>query len=138
MQGYFSPFAVYGRAKLAMLMCTFALDRRLVQTNVTVNALHPGIMATDIIGDVRAEGTSVVDRSHQAVLAITDKRFSNGARSSDLERTRRCEWCVLQERSAGDSDDDGVPTANSKRRCGDSNELAGLDELELPLQRLEQ
>lgn len=48
----FKPFAVYGQAKLAIVLCTYALARRLAGTGVTVNALHPGITATKIIGDV--------------------------------------------------------------------------------------
>jgi len=34
------------------VLCTYALARRLAGTGVTVNALHPGITATKIIGDV--------------------------------------------------------------------------------------
>jgi len=48
----FVPFAVYGQAKLAMVLCTYALARRLVGTGVTVNALHPGLTATGIVDDV--------------------------------------------------------------------------------------
>ena len=48
----FVPFAVYGQAKLAMVMCGYVLARRLTGTGVTVNALHPGIMATNIIANV--------------------------------------------------------------------------------------
>jgi len=34
------------------VLCTYALARRLAGTGITVNALHPGITATKIIGDV--------------------------------------------------------------------------------------
>jgi NAD(P)-dependent dehydrogenase (short-subunit alcohol dehydrogenase family) len=39
---------VYGRSKLANLYFTFELARRLEGTGVTVNALHPGFVATDM------------------------------------------------------------------------------------------
>jgi len=48
----FVPFDVYGQAKLAMLMCGYILARRLTGTGITVNALHPGITATNIIANV--------------------------------------------------------------------------------------
>jgi len=48
----FVPFAVYGQAKLAMALCTYALARRLTGTGVTVNALHPGLTATNIVDAV--------------------------------------------------------------------------------------
>ncbi len=48
----FVPFEAYGRAKLATVLCTYALARRLAGSGVTVNALHPGITATAIVDDV--------------------------------------------------------------------------------------
>ena len=48
----FVPFEVYGQAKLAMVMCSYALARKLTGTGITVNALHPGITATDIVDNV--------------------------------------------------------------------------------------
>jgi len=48
----FVPFAVYGQAKLAMALCTYALARRLTGTGVTANALHPGLTATNIVDAV--------------------------------------------------------------------------------------
>ena len=38
----------YGRSKLANILFTYELARRLKGSNVTVNALHPGHVATDI------------------------------------------------------------------------------------------
>jgi NAD(P)-dependent dehydrogenase (short-subunit alcohol dehydrogenase family) len=41
----------YGKSKLANIMFTYELDRRLVSSGVTVNALHPGFVATNIGGN---------------------------------------------------------------------------------------
>ena len=48
----FVPFDVYGQAKLAMVMCSYAFARQLTGTAITVNALHPGITATNIVDNV--------------------------------------------------------------------------------------
>ncbi len=42
----YSAFRAYGRSKLANVMFTYALARRLEGTRVTANALHPGVVAT--------------------------------------------------------------------------------------------
>jgi NAD(P)-dependent dehydrogenase (short-subunit alcohol dehydrogenase family) len=41
--------AAYAQAKLAMVMGTYHLARHLEGTGVTVNALHPGLVATGIL-----------------------------------------------------------------------------------------
>ena len=46
-KGYFGIKA-YARSKLANILFTFELDRRLAGIGVTANALHPGHIATDI------------------------------------------------------------------------------------------
>ncbi len=38
----------YGQSKLAIMMATFELARRLEGTGVTVNVVHPGVVATNI------------------------------------------------------------------------------------------
>ena len=46
-QGRYSTFAVYGRSKLANLHFAYELARRLAGSGVTVNAVHPGAVASD-------------------------------------------------------------------------------------------
>ena len=45
--GYFG-FSAYGRSKLANVLFTYELARRLAGSGVTVNAVHPGHVATNI------------------------------------------------------------------------------------------
>ena len=42
----------YGQSKLANVLFTYELARRLRGSNVTVNCLHPGVIATNIFRDV--------------------------------------------------------------------------------------
>jgi NAD(P)-dependent dehydrogenase (short-subunit alcohol dehydrogenase family) len=46
--GFYSGWVAYGRSKFANLLFTYELARRLEGTGVTVNALHPGWVATNI------------------------------------------------------------------------------------------
>jgi NAD(P)-dependent dehydrogenase (short-subunit alcohol dehydrogenase family) len=43
----YAGLRVYGESKLANIMFTYALARRLAGTNVTANTLHPGVVATN-------------------------------------------------------------------------------------------
>ncbi len=44
----YQPYRAYGQAKLAGVMFTYELARRLQGTGVTVNCLHPGVVRTRI------------------------------------------------------------------------------------------
>jgi NAD(P)-dependent dehydrogenase (short-subunit alcohol dehydrogenase family) len=44
----FSFMKVYGQSKLALVLSTYELARRLEGTGVTVNALHPGFVTTNL------------------------------------------------------------------------------------------
>ncbi len=44
-------FKAYGQSKLGNILFTYELARRLEGTRVTANALHPGLVATDIARD---------------------------------------------------------------------------------------
>jgi NAD(P)-dependent dehydrogenase (short-subunit alcohol dehydrogenase family) len=45
----YSSTAAYARSKLANVLDTFALARRLAGTGITVNCLHPGVVATNLL-----------------------------------------------------------------------------------------
>jgi NAD(P)-dependent dehydrogenase (short-subunit alcohol dehydrogenase family) len=45
----YRPTAAYARSKLANVMHTFALARRMAGTGISVNCLHPGVVATNLL-----------------------------------------------------------------------------------------
>jgi len=49
----YDGFNAYCQSKLANIMFTYALARRLEGTGVTVNAVHPGLVRTNIARNVR-------------------------------------------------------------------------------------
>ncbi len=56
----YQPLRVYGQTKLANLLFTYELARRLEGTGVTANAFHPGFVASNIArGDSRLMGLVV-------------------------------------------------------------------------------
>jgi NAD(P)-dependent dehydrogenase (short-subunit alcohol dehydrogenase family) len=46
---HYNARAAYARSKLANVLYTFALARRLAGTQITANCLHPGIVATNLL-----------------------------------------------------------------------------------------
>jgi len=46
-EGRYSGFRAYGQSKLAQVLFTYELARRLEETGVTVNACHPGVIRTN-------------------------------------------------------------------------------------------
>lgn len=51
MQTTYSPSHIYAWTKLANILFTYELARRLAGTGVTVNALHPGVVSTNLLYD---------------------------------------------------------------------------------------
>lgn len=49
---FYLPMQAYGRSKLANILFTYELARRLAGTHITSNALTPGMVTTDIWKDV--------------------------------------------------------------------------------------
>lgn len=46
-RGFYNSWAAYGQSKLGNLLFTYELARRLAETGVTANALHPGFVASN-------------------------------------------------------------------------------------------
>jgi NAD(P)-dependent dehydrogenase (short-subunit alcohol dehydrogenase family) len=49
-RGY-QPLVAYDQSKLANVLFTYELARRLAGTQVTANCLHPGVIATNLLAD---------------------------------------------------------------------------------------
>jgi NAD(P)-dependent dehydrogenase (short-subunit alcohol dehydrogenase family) len=47
-EGRYSGFRAYNQSKLAMILFTYELARRLEGTGVSVNCVHPGVVATNL------------------------------------------------------------------------------------------
>ncbi len=47
----YEPLVAYRQSKLANVLFTYELARRLKDTDVTVNCLHPGVIATNLLSD---------------------------------------------------------------------------------------
>jgi len=108
-RGY-SGYRAYAQSKLANVLFTYELARRLEGTGVTANALHPGVIATKLLhvgfsgGGPVEEGakTPVFLATSGEVASTTGKYFSNrrSERSSSLsydEQLAKRLWDVSEE-----------------------------------------
>jgi len=77
-QGYGQGWKPYAHSKLANVMFTYELARRLNGANVTANALHPGFVATKF-GHNNGSLVSILMRSIQKLVALTPEK---GAQTS--------------------------------------------------------
>ncbi|MCC6919998.1 MAG: SDR family NAD(P)-dependent oxidoreductase [Alphaproteobacteria bacterium] len=69
----YSAWGAYGKAKLANIMFTYALARRLEGSTVTANCLHPGFVASNFGGDARGlMGIAFSLAKRVGALRVTD------------------------------------------------------------------
>lgn len=102
-QGY-SAWRAYARSKLCNLYFTYELAKKLEGTNVTVNALHPGAVATRVFRDVplpiralillltkspqKGAQTTVYLASSPDVEGVNGKYFKNKAEANSSSLSR--------------------------------------------------
>ena len=126
-QKSYRGYKAYGRSKLANLLFTYELARRLEDTGVTVNGLHPGLVASGFLATnnglrgrlfnffVRRVGRSV-ERGAQTITYL--------ATSSDVEGVT---GGYFMDEGIVDSSPASYDTDASLRLWQVSEELTGLD-----------
>ena len=98
----YSAFRAYAQSKLANVLFTYELAERLRGTGITVNCLHPGLVATDLLRDYPAwmrslwewflltpeQGarTSIYLASSPEVSEVTGRYFERGGREKRTSR----------------------------------------------------
>ena len=117
----FNSMSVYSSSKLANVLFTYELVRRLPETKITVNALHPGFVATNFgksnggiyhpifglaqlaaISPQKGAETSIYLASSPEVEGVTGKYFDRkkAVRSSDLSNNTKLAaqlWLVSEQ-----------------------------------------
>ncbi|MGK9476763.1 SDR family oxidoreductase [Melioribacter sp. OK-6-Me] len=71
---YYDPYGAYALSKLANILFTIELDRRLTNKQITVNALHPGVIDTKLLrAGFSIKGDSLEKGAETSVyLAVSD------------------------------------------------------------------
>jgi short-subunit dehydrogenase involved in D-alanine esterification of teichoic acids len=89
----YSPIKAYSRSKLANVLFTRELAKRLKDTNVKTYSLHPGIVATELTRHAN-EGNACVAFANKILSVIQISPFL-GAQTTL--------YCVLEEKIESDS-----------------------------------
>lgn len=122
----YSGWQAYGQSKLANVLFTYELARRLEGTGVTVNALHPGFVATNL-----GAGTyGLIGRLFKKLVNLRGVSPEEGARtsiylatSSEVEGVTRK---YFVEQKAVPSSEASYDEATARRLWQVSAELTGL------------
>ena len=88
-------WSVYAQSKFANVMFTYELARRLEKTNITVNALHPGVVRTKLFngGKSPKEGakTSVYLASSPQVESVSGQYFVDCKPAKTINATHKAD-----------------------------------------------
>ena len=124
MEHSYSAWKAYGRSKLALTLFTYELARRLGGSHVTVNAVHPGFVATGI------GLTNAFLRLFQPVMKLFARSPEEGAETSiyvaaspDIESTT---GAYFTDKRAVSSSPASYDEAAAERLWQISAELTGL------------
>jgi NAD(P)-dependent dehydrogenase (short-subunit alcohol dehydrogenase family) len=128
----YSGAVAYGRSKLALMLFTAELARRLEGAGVTVNALHPGFVATEIYnkggGMLTWLGPLLT-----SLFKLTAKSPEEGAELSvylaSSPEVEGVSGKYFKEKQAAGEADAGYDRATARQLWGISSEMTGLSPL---------
>lgn len=91
---YYEGYDAYARSKLCNILFTYELANQLMDSNITVNCLHPGVISTKLLHDGFGTGgspltegskTSVYLASSPEVEHISGKYYANRRQAKSAE-----------------------------------------------------
>jgi NAD(P)-dependent dehydrogenase (short-subunit alcohol dehydrogenase family) len=124
----YSSYGVYGKSKLANVLFTRELARRLAGSRVTVNCLHPGVVASRFAQPRNGKGGDPSAASYLASQGIAPEKSAEAivylATSPDLAQTTG--QYFNQSRLSTPSDEAQDDTV-AKKLWKESEQLAGIN-----------
>ena len=123
----YSAYGVYGKSKLANVLFTRELARRLAATGVTVNCLHPGVVASRFAQPRNGKGGDPASASYLASQGIAPEKSAKAivylATSPDLAQTTGQYFNQSQLSTPSDEAQDDTL---AKKLWEKSEQLAGI------------
>ena len=117
---------VYGKTKLANVLFTYELARRLEGKGVTANCLHPGVVATNLLADAGG-----LPRKLRAVTRIAAVSMESGARTSvylaSSEDVEGVSGKYFVKQKAAASSPESYDMESARRLWDISSQMTGLD-----------
>lgn len=122
----YSPMRAYGQSKLANILFTYELDRRLENDNIIVNALHPGFVASNF-----GKNAGLLGKIVMPVLHLFAKSPKRGAQTciylASSPEVEGVSGKYFIDRQPATSSEESYDPQIAARLWAISEELTGLD-----------
>ena len=127
-QNSYGGYKTYGRSKLANLLFTYELARKLEGTGVTANGLHPGLVATSFL----ATNNGLRGRVYNFFLKRMGRSAEDGARTviylATSTEVEGVSGGYFMDEGLVDSSEDSYDREASLRLWEESKALTGLED----------
>ncbi len=128
-RGLYRPMKAYGKSKLANVLFTYELARRMEGTNITANALHPGLVRTSIstsAGRLSAFGERLVHLIWRSHIVSADKGAETIVHLAASPSVEGVSGKYFVDKRAVPSSDSSYDVDVAKRLWDVSSALTGL------------